>query len=135
MVLLSAEGVDVGQIAEVAFTSEDRVGEVTHNFNDEGFDSLYPRYASSPCPERRLHPAHRPVLTHRPRPCLLHLVALQAGRFPGRQGGGQDISHEGLRSLLREEGVSFQRLKTWKKSNDPDFEAKEEPHPRALRHR
>ena len=36
----------------------------------------------------------------------------------------EDISHEGLRVLLREEGVSFQALKTWKASNDPDFEAK-----------
>ncbi len=35
-----------------------------------------------------------------------------------------DISHEGLRVLLREEGVSFQVIKTWKQSNDPDFEAK-----------
>jgi hypothetical protein len=35
-----------------------------------------------------------------------------------------DISHEGLRVLLREEGVSFQAPKTFKASNDPDFEAK-----------
>ena len=35
-----------------------------------------------------------------------------------------DISHEGLRQLLREEGVSFQALRTWKRSNDPEFEAK-----------
>lgn len=35
-----------------------------------------------------------------------------------------DISHEGLRVLLGEEGVSFQAVKTWKLSNDPDFEAK-----------
>jgi hypothetical protein len=35
-----------------------------------------------------------------------------------------DISHEGLRALLREEGVSFQVIKTWKASNDPDFEEK-----------
>jgi hypothetical protein len=35
-----------------------------------------------------------------------------------------DISHEGLRVLLREEGVSFQRLKTWKRSCDPAFETK-----------
>lgn len=34
------------------------------------------------------------------------------------------ISHEGLRILLREEGVSFQRLKTWKTSRDPDYAAK-----------
>jgi hypothetical protein len=32
--------------------------------------------------------------------------------------------HEGLRLLLREEGVSFQVIKTWKQSRDPDFEAK-----------
>ena len=35
-----------------------------------------------------------------------------------------DINHEGLRVLLREEGVSFQVINTWKQSNDPDFEAK-----------
>jgi len=41
-----------------------------------------------------------------------------------RKGVVEDISHEGLRALLREEGVSFQAIKTWKESNDPDFEAK-----------
>jgi hypothetical protein len=35
-----------------------------------------------------------------------------------------DISHEGLRILLREEDVSFLRVKTWKTSNDPDYAAK-----------
>ena len=45
MVLLSAQGMDVPQIAKVAFTSLDRVREVVHNFNEDGFDSLYPRYA------------------------------------------------------------------------------------------
>jgi transposase len=40
------------------------------------------------------------------------------------EGVVDDISHEGLRVLLREEGVSFQRLKTWKASNDPDYAVK-----------
>jgi hypothetical protein len=35
-----------------------------------------------------------------------------------------DISHEGLRILLGEEGVSFQRVKTWKAARDPDYAAK-----------
>jgi transposase len=35
-----------------------------------------------------------------------------------------DISHEGLRQLLREEGVSFQAVRSWKRSNDPCFEEK-----------
>jgi Winged helix-turn helix len=45
MVLLSAQGMDVAQIAKVAFTSEDRVRAVLHNFNDDGFESLYPKYS------------------------------------------------------------------------------------------
>jgi hypothetical protein len=40
------------------------------------------------------------------------------------EGVVEDISHEGLRGLLRAEGVSFQRLKTWKASKDPDYAAK-----------
>src|SRR5437588_7144285 len=44
MVLLSAQGMDVAGIAKVAFTSEDRVRDVIHNFNADGFGSLYPRY-------------------------------------------------------------------------------------------
>jgi hypothetical protein len=32
-----------------------------------------------------------------------------------------DISHEGLRALLSEEGITFQRLKTWKASKDPRY--------------
>jgi transposase len=53
-VLLAAQGMDVPQIAKVTFSSEDRVRDVLHNFNRDGFDSLYPRYAggrrrSSPC--------------------------------------------------------------------------------------
>jgi hypothetical protein len=35
-----------------------------------------------------------------------------------------DISHAGLRMLLREEGPTFQRLKTWKASTDPKYAEK-----------
>ena len=40
------------------------------------------------------------------------------------EGVVDDISHEGLRDVLRKEGVSFQVIKTFKQSNDPDYEAK-----------
>jgi transposase len=45
MALWSAQGMSVAPIAGLAFTSEDRVRDVLHNFNADGFDSLYPRYA------------------------------------------------------------------------------------------
>lgn len=38
------------------------------------------------------------------------------------EGVVEDISHEGLRKLLDADGVSFQRIKTWKESTDPEFE-------------
>ena len=44
MVLLSAQGMDAARIAEVKFTSADRVRDVINNFNRTGFDALYPRY-------------------------------------------------------------------------------------------
>ena len=43
-----------------------------------------------------------------------------AGVVPIR-GVVDDISHEGRRVLLRDEGVRFQRLKTWKASTGPDY--------------
>ena len=45
MVVLSAQGMDVEQIAKVAFPSRDRVRDVTNNFNEDGFESLYPKYS------------------------------------------------------------------------------------------
>lgn len=44
MVLLSAQGMPVAEIAEVTFTSADRVRDVIHNFNTDGFESIYPKY-------------------------------------------------------------------------------------------
>ncbi|MCX4403673.1 hypothetical protein OOK47_01420 [Streptomyces sp. NBC_00268] len=42
MVLLSAPGMAVADIAEVTFTSADRVRDVIHDFNTDGFEALYP---------------------------------------------------------------------------------------------
>jgi hypothetical protein len=44
MILLSAQGMPVSQIAEVTFTPPDRVRDVIHDFNTDGFDSIYPRH-------------------------------------------------------------------------------------------
>jgi transposase len=129
MVLLSAQGMDVAQIAGVAFTSPDRVREVLHNFNDDGFDSLAPKYAGGrppkfTLPERR---EIKKVALSRPVDHDLPFSAWSLSKlaeFLVAEGVVDDISHEGLRLILREEGVSFQVIKTWKQSNDPDFEAK-----------
>jgi len=129
MVLLSAQHMDVAAIAKVAFTSEDRVRAVIHNFNADGFDSLYPGYAGGRPPTFTL-PQRRQIkklALSRPMDHDLPFSTWSLSKlaeFLVAEGVVDDISHEGLRVLLREEGVSFQALKTWKVSNDPDFEAK-----------
>ncbi len=129
MVLLSAQGMDVAKISEVSFTSADRVRDVLHNFNADGFASLYPKYAGGrpktfTLPERReiKKIAKSKPVEHGLPFSTWSLVKL--ADFLVAEGVVDDISHEGLRILLREEGVSFQRIKTWKTSRDPDYAAK-----------
>jgi transposase len=112
MVLLSAQGMDVGQIAKVTFTSPDRVRDVLHNFNADGFDSLRPKYAGGRPP--KFDPEQREqvkqIALARPADHGLPFSTWSLSKLADylvAQGVVDDISHEGLRQLLREEGVSF----------------------------
>jgi len=129
MVLLSAQGMDVPAIAKVAFTSEDRVRDVIRNFNADGFGSLYPKYKGGR-PLKFSLPQRREIKkTAKSKPAE-HGLPFSAwslsklAEFLVAEGVVDDISHEGLRTLLREEGVTFQRIKTWKASADPHYAAK-----------
>jgi transposase len=129
MVLLSVQGMDVGQIAKVTFTSADRVREVINNFNEDGFDSLYPKYAGGRPPTFTLPQRQqiKKIALSRPADRGLPFSTwslTKLAEFLVAEGVVDDISHEGLRVLLRKEQVSFQVIKTWKQSNDPDFEVK-----------
>jgi transposase len=129
MVLLSAQGMDAAAIAKVAFTSEDRVRDVIRNFNADGFDSLYPRYKGGHPPKFTLGQRREIKKIAKSRPVDHGLPfstwsLAKLADFLVAEGVVDDISHEGLRGLLREEGVTFQRLKTWKASKDPAYAAK-----------
>src|SRR5829696_5630841 len=129
IVLWSAQRMDVPAIAKIAFTSEDRVREVIHNFNADGFDSLAPKYAGGRPPKFTLPQRHqvKKIALSRPTDHRLPFSTWSLAKlaeFLVAEGVVDDISHEGLRALLREEGVSFQVIKTFKQSNDPEFEVK-----------
>jgi transposase len=129
MVLLSAQKMSVAKVAEVTFTSEDRVRDVIHNFNADGFDSLYPKYAGgrprvfSLLERREIKKIAKSKPVEHGLPFSTWSLSKLAD-FLVAEGVVDDISHEGLRVLLRDEGVSFQRMKTWKTSKDPEYEAK-----------
>lgn len=129
IVLWSAQRMSVAAIAEIAFTSPDRVREVIHNFNADGFDSLAPKYSGGRPPTFTLPQRQqiKKIALARPTDHDLPFSTWSLSKlaeFLVAEGVVDDISHEGLRVLLREEGVSFQVIKTWKQSNDPDFETK-----------
>jgi transposase len=129
MILLSVQGMDVAGIAKVTFTSADRVREVINNFNEDGFESLYPKYAGG-----------RPPTFTLPQRAQIKKIALsrpvdhglpfstwslsKLAEFLVAEGVVDDISHEGLRLVLKAEEVSFQVIKTFKASTDPNYEAK-----------
>jgi len=129
MVLLSAQGMDVAHIAKVAFTSEDRVRDVIHNFNADGFTSLYPKYKGGRPPKFTLPQRREIKKIAKSKPAEHGLPfstwsLAKLADFLVAEGVVDDISHEGLRMLLRGEGVSFQRLKTWKASTDSQYAVK-----------
>ena len=127
MVLLAAQRMPPTRIAGVVFSDPDTVREVIHNFNRDGFDALYPRYRGG-----------RPRSFTLPQRQAITRIALSVPSDLGQPFASwslakladylvseevvDDISHEGLRQLLREEGVSFQAVRSRKRSNDPAFE-------------
>jgi transposase len=112
MVLLSAQGMDPAGIAAVTFTSPDRVRDVLHNFNADGFDSLRPKYAGGRPPKFDLaqRAEIKKIALGRPADYGLPFSTWSLSKladFLVAEGVVEDISHEGLRGLLREQGVSF----------------------------
>lgn len=131
MVLLSAhQMMDVAQIAEVTFTSKDRVREVLHNFNSDGFDSLYPRYSGGRPPTFTLPQRHeiKKVALSRPQDHDLPFSTWSLAKlaeFPVDEGVVEDISHEGLRSV-RGGGV-LSSPKDMEDLNRPRLRGEKEP--------
>lgn len=130
VILSSAGGNTVPVIAQLVQTSEDRVREVIHNFNRMGLSCLDPRWAGG-----------RPrlisdddiafiVATAKTRPEKLGRpfthwsVRKLNGYLADNPIRVVKIGRERLRQILDRHGVTFQRTKTWKESNDPDRDVK-----------
>ena len=109
MVLLSAQGMDAAAIAKVAFTSEDRVRDVIRNFNADGFGSLYPKYKGGHPPKFTLGQRREIKKIAKSKPVEHDLPfstwsLAKLADFLVAEGVVDDISHEGLRVLLRAGG-------------------------------
>lgn len=129
IVLASAQGMKVPDIARKYYCSEEHVRDVIRRFNAGSLESLKPRYSGG-----------RPVtFTPEQRSALVEL-ALTPPQFAGFPWTSWSLSKlqeaaikrkivkstslETIRQVLDDAKVSYQRTKTWKESNDPEFEAK-----------
>ena len=120
---------DVSQIAQVTFTSPDRVRDVLHNFNLDGFDALCPRYHGGRPPTFTLaqRRAIKQLALSRPQDHGLPFSTWSLAKlaeFLVAEGGGRRHQPRGPSGAAPRGGRAFQRLKTWKRSCDPAFETK-----------
>ena len=129
VVLHSYQGFSPPKIAQMIGWSEHWVRRIIRDFNRMGRDALFPNRSGG----------REPVFTSKERQQLVDL-ALSSPRDHGmpiqtwsldrlrdtaiREGIVEHISRERLRQILHEEAVSYQAVKTWKTSNDPDFPKK-----------
>lgn len=131
VVLGSAQGQSVPEIAKLLRCTEGYVRDVIHAFNERGFEALDPKWSGGRPPVADEHTRRRirrialtppPKLGMRYRTWSLaklrdYLVNKKV--VPG-------VSTETVRRILRDQGVFFQRTKTWKGSPDPDFAEKKD---------
>ena len=130
VVMASGGGNSVQVIADLVQTSPDRVREMIHRFNELGMRSLDPQWAGGRPRLITTEDEDFIVETARTRPeklgqpftrwSIRKLVAYLAEN----QVRVVRIGRERCRQLLERNGVTFQRTRTWKESNDPDRDAK-----------
>jgi len=129
VILHSAHGYTVQQIAEVTCLHEEYIRELIRRFNSEGV-ALFKGRARSGRPVEFVPEIRSDIVK----------IALSPPKLLGcpftrwsieklREhilgvGVVHRISDETLRKILQEEGVRLQRTKTWKESNDPHFRTK-----------
>lgn len=129
VILASNTGTKVPQIANILGYSALQVRRIIHAFNKNGIDGIRPNYRGG----------HPPVFTERQRKVIvelaesrpkdlgipltqwslsqLQLVLIKKKKF-------SYISRPTIRTVLREAGLTYQRTKTWKQSDDPQFDKK-----------
>ncbi|MFI9811690.1 IS630 family transposase [Saccharothrix variisporea] len=130
IILASSSGAPAPSIARLVAADPDTVRDVIHDFNARGLAALDPSRAGGR--PRLISPDDEAfvVATAKARPARaglpftrwsLRKLATHLHRNPHRR---VRVGRERLRQILHRHGISFQRTRTWKTSNDPGFDAK-----------
>ncbi|MFV2179997.1 IS630 family transposase [Actinomadura sp. LOL_016] len=130
IIMASASGTRAPAIARLVAADEDTVRDVIHDFNQRGLACLDPNWAGGR--PRRITDddiafivqaaTTRPTRLGRPFTCWS--LRKLSEHLADHSEPAIKIGRERLRRILHEHGITFQRTRTWKTSNDPDFDTK-----------
>lgn len=138
IISFSGQGMRVQEIASHLEMSEEYLRELIRQFNAEGFDALRqkPRTGRPPSLTEEEESIVAEIATAPPqafgrpfnqwslRKLRDFLVDRKLIRF---------VSHNVIRRVLKNRKISYQRTRTWKRSNDPEYDAKKNASRRSTR--
>ncbi len=130
VILASAQGMRIPEITKSFSFSSDYARYVIHGFNERGFEvfkSKYKNCGSIPKFGNEQRQMVIDIALSKPRDLELPFTEWSLPKLKEYIIGNTDIdyiSHETIRRILRESGIKYRRTKTWKESNDPDYEIK-----------
>jgi transposase len=129
LILASAQKMKVPEISRLYHISGEHIRHTIHRFNQEGLPSLKPKYCGG----------RPPTITPEERSKIIELAQIppKVAGYPFTNWSlsklkqaveerkiVSSISIETLRVILGEAKITYQNTKTWKDSNDPEFESK-----------
>ena len=129
VIMASNTKTPVTQIAKVLGYSNLQVRRILHSFEKNGIDGIRPDYQGGRPPtfSKKQRRAVVELAESRPKDLgyplsqwslsQIQLVLIKERKL-------SYISRPTIRTILKEAGLSYQRTKTWKQSNDPLFEKK-----------
>lgn len=128
--MASASGNTVPAITKLVATSDDRVREMIHRFNDKGMASLDPQWAGGRPRQITTDDEKLIVATATTRPEKIGRLFTRwslrklVGFLADNDERVVTVGRERLRQILEANDVTFQRTKTWKETNDPGRDTK-----------
>jgi len=131
------QGYNPTQVADILGCERQTVYQWVHMFNDSGFSEF--QKATNPFGRPAILTAENlrqlvKIALSRPQDLGLPYTSWSVAKLADYCRSKDlvpEVSNEWVRRLLRREGLSVQRTKTWKESPDPEFE-KKKPHSRTL---
>ncbi len=130
IILASAQKRRVPEISKSFGFGRDYVCDVIHSFDKVGFQALESKYENC---------GKKPIFTEEIQRRIIDAALTKPSdlglpftcwslsklkEYIVNQGYVESISIETIRQILKEHGIKYRRTKTWKDSNDPEFESK-----------